>query len=124
VKWSSGRVFGPVLEAVTRKGITMGNHEFCVECGASDFHYGRECDPKRNQGHGPRRGEVMDAREWLETNGTGDSGLVAMDIAMRMMNRFAAAVLREMANEWTAGAWHDAFGMFLEAEADRLEGSK
>lgn len=23
----------------------MGNHEFCGECGASDFHYNRPCDP-------------------------------------------------------------------------------
>lgn len=23
----------------------MGNHEFCVRCCASDFHYGSECDP-------------------------------------------------------------------------------
>ena len=25
----------------------MGNHEYCVDCGESDFHYGRDCDPKK-----------------------------------------------------------------------------
>ncbi len=25
----------------------MGNHEYCEECGASDFHYGRDCEPTR-----------------------------------------------------------------------------
>jgi len=25
----------------------MGNHEYCTECGASDFHYGQPCNPKR-----------------------------------------------------------------------------
>ena len=25
----------------------MGNHEYCTECGATDFHLGRPCDPKR-----------------------------------------------------------------------------
>lgn len=24
----------------------MGNHEYCGECGASDFHYNRPCNPK------------------------------------------------------------------------------
>lgn len=24
----------------------MGNHEYCVNCGESDFHYGRKCNPK------------------------------------------------------------------------------
>lgn len=23
----------------------MGNHEWCVECEESDFHYGRDCNP-------------------------------------------------------------------------------
>jgi len=25
----------------------MGNHEYCVDCGESDFHYGRPCDPDK-----------------------------------------------------------------------------
>jgi hypothetical protein len=25
----------------------MGNHEYCGNCGESDFHYGRPCDPAR-----------------------------------------------------------------------------
>lgn len=25
----------------------MGNHEYCGECGESDFHWGRSCDPKK-----------------------------------------------------------------------------
>lgn len=25
----------------------MGNHEFCTECGANDFHNGFPCDPER-----------------------------------------------------------------------------
>jgi len=25
----------------------MGNHEYCMECGESDFHRGRPCDPKK-----------------------------------------------------------------------------
>lgn len=25
----------------------MGNHEYCTECGASDFHDGRPCNPDR-----------------------------------------------------------------------------
>src|SRR3989338_7784097 len=25
----------------------MGNHEFCINCGANDFHEGTPCDPKR-----------------------------------------------------------------------------
>lgn len=25
----------------------MGNHEYCEECGANDFHMGRPCDPER-----------------------------------------------------------------------------
>jgi len=25
----------------------MGNHEYCEDCGASDFHHGRPCDPTR-----------------------------------------------------------------------------
>lgn len=24
----------------------MGNHEYCVDCGVSDFHFGRPCNPK------------------------------------------------------------------------------
>jgi hypothetical protein len=29
-----------------RLGVsTVGNHEFCVECGESDFHRGEPCDP-------------------------------------------------------------------------------
>lgn len=27
----------------------MGNHEFCTECGANDFHNGEPCDPKRKK---------------------------------------------------------------------------
>jgi hypothetical protein len=23
----------------------MGNHEYCIDCGESDFHHGRPCDP-------------------------------------------------------------------------------
>jgi hypothetical protein len=69
----------------------------------------------------------MDAREWLETNGTGDSGLVTMDIAIRMMNRFAAAVLREMAvifkSPAYSGAQIDLVAHVLEREAAQLEGS-
>ncbi|MES2213684.1 MAG: hypothetical protein V4473_02490 [Patescibacteria group bacterium] len=26
---------------------TMGNHEYCEECGESNFHYNRPCDPER-----------------------------------------------------------------------------
>lgn len=25
----------------------MGNHEYCTDCGANDFHHGRPCDPER-----------------------------------------------------------------------------
>ena len=25
----------------------MGNHEYCEECGESDFHLGRKCYPKK-----------------------------------------------------------------------------
>lgn len=25
----------------------MGNHEYCVECGENDYHYGQPCDPKK-----------------------------------------------------------------------------
>jgi hypothetical protein len=25
----------------------MGNHEYCTDCGANDFHHGRPCDPDR-----------------------------------------------------------------------------
>jgi hypothetical protein len=25
----------------------MGNHEYCEECGASDFHYNKPCNPER-----------------------------------------------------------------------------
>lgn len=24
----------------------MGNHEFCTDCGASDYHLGSDCNPK------------------------------------------------------------------------------
>lgn len=27
----------------------MGNHEFCLECGDSDFHYHRPCNPERKK---------------------------------------------------------------------------
>lgn len=29
----------------------MGNHEYCDECGESDFHYGRPCDPAKKAAH-------------------------------------------------------------------------
>lgn len=25
----------------------MGNHEYCTDCGANDFHHGQPCDPER-----------------------------------------------------------------------------
>lgn len=25
----------------------MGNHEYCVDCGENDFHYGRPCNPEK-----------------------------------------------------------------------------
>lgn len=29
----------------------MGNHEYCTECGASDFHLGRPCNPALKAKH-------------------------------------------------------------------------
>ena len=25
----------------------MGNHEYCVDCGESDFHWGKPCNPEK-----------------------------------------------------------------------------
>jgi predicted nucleic acid-binding Zn-ribbon protein len=38
----------------------MGNHEFCTECGASDFHHGRECDPKRKAEYEARNQKAIE----------------------------------------------------------------
>lgn len=29
----------------------MGNHEYCVDCGASDFHWGRTCQEAYPEGY-------------------------------------------------------------------------
>lgn len=29
----------------------MGNHEYCSECGESDFHYNQPCDPETKRKH-------------------------------------------------------------------------
>lgn len=57
----------------------MGNHEFCVDCGASDFHNGEPCDPVKkfhyqNRGN-PKKltayqkrkaiAKAQEAKEWL-----------------------------------------------------------
>lgn len=38
----------------------MGNHEFCEECGASSFHYGQPCDPKRKTKYQKEQQEIRD----------------------------------------------------------------
>jgi len=43
----------------------MGNHEFCTECGASDFHYGRPCDPKRKKEHQEKQRRAKENYETL-----------------------------------------------------------
>jgi hypothetical protein len=41
----------------------MGNHEYCDECGASDFHFGRECNPERKAKHQKEREEIRKRNE-------------------------------------------------------------
>ena len=33
----------------------MGNHEFCTECGESDFHFGRSCNEKKRKEYQARK---------------------------------------------------------------------
>lgn len=41
----------------------MGNHEYCLDCGASDFHYGKPCDPARKAKHDAEEKAMEDARK-------------------------------------------------------------
>lgn len=38
----------------------MGNHEYCTDCGASDFHFGRPCNPERLAKETARKKEIED----------------------------------------------------------------
>jgi hypothetical protein len=38
----------------------MGNHEYCTECGLSNFHYGEPCPPKAKAAHQAREAEILE----------------------------------------------------------------
>ena len=40
----------------------MGNHEFCTECGESDFHWGRPCNEKKRKEQQDRRQSAKNNR--------------------------------------------------------------
>lgn len=46
----------------------MGNHEFCTECGESDFHHGRPCDPVKKatyQARQPKRWKLISSTQFV-----------------------------------------------------------
>lgn len=44
----------------------MGNHEYCEECGASDFHYGRPCNPIRKATHQSEKAAIKNREKRAE----------------------------------------------------------
>lgn len=44
----------------------MGNHEYCMDCGASDFHHGRPCNPERLAAEQTRQQEIKDRVKSLD----------------------------------------------------------
>jgi len=45
----------------------MGNHEYCTDCGASDFHLGRPCDPTAKAAEQERTRKAEERHERLKT---------------------------------------------------------
>ena len=53
---SKGRA---TLTTCQQKRGGMGNHEFCTECGESDFHYGTPCDEDKKKAHKSNSTQVV-----------------------------------------------------------------
>ena len=41
----------------------MGNHEFCTECGESNFHHHRPCDPERKMRYEEEKRKIKNRKE-------------------------------------------------------------
>jgi hypothetical protein len=59
----------------------MGNHEFCTECGESDFHYGVSCNPEKRQKY--QHEQLMTKGRYLRAVQTREAQLRAAGIPFR-----------------------------------------
>jgi len=101
----------------------MGNHEFCEDCGASNFHLGEECDPERKAAYERSQSpKPVVTKIWkyvlsemrniimvpyraklLTAQAQGESVVIWMDVGDSMFMEERTFVLRETGNEFTHG---------------------